>query len=203
MKLLLITLLSVLVLEAVDAPKYQRVHATTLAEYAVQDLKDTLKMNLKRVMEEEGLVDGLKFCSNNAVQITNMVGKRQPKGVLIKRVSNKLRNPSNKMDELDQTAWEYFESVKKDTGSYPKNFMSKLRSKSDRTFNIFRFYEPLIISKACLQCHGESIQPMVNKEIQKLYSNDKAIGYKEGDLRGLIVVQVTPQAIYNRANQVK
>jgi hypothetical protein len=39
----------------------------------------------------------------------------------------------------------------------------------------------------CLACHGDpqkDIQPAVLQTISKLYPDDKAIGYKEGDLRG-------------------
>jgi hypothetical protein len=43
---------------------------------------------------------------------------------------------------------------------------------------------------ACLKCHGESISPEINTMIQKQYPNDKAIGFKEGELRGVIVAEI-------------
>ncbi|RUM75252.1 MAG: hypothetical protein DSZ11_02635, partial [Sulfurovum sp.] len=57
----------------------------------------------------------------------------------------------------------------------------------------YRVYKPLFIKPVCLKCHGSSKE--VSIEIQKVisskYPNDKAIGYKEGDLRGLIVSEIT------------
>ena len=40
----------------------------------------------------------------------------------------------------------------------------------------------------CLQCHGEAIAPPVAEKITKLYPEDKATGFREGDIRGAFVV---------------
>ena len=38
----------------------------------------------------------------------------------------------------------------------------------------------------CLNCHGEKavLAPGVQDALNKIYPDDKAVGYKEGDLRG-------------------
>jgi hypothetical protein len=40
----------------------------------------------------------------------------------------------------------------------------------------------------CLACHGETIDPAVAGKIAELYPEDKATGFREGDLRGAFVV---------------
>ena len=40
----------------------------------------------------------------------------------------------------------------------------------------------------CLQCHGEAIAPPVAEKISALYPDDKATGFREGDIRGAFVV---------------
>ena len=40
----------------------------------------------------------------------------------------------------------------------------------------------------CLQCHGQSIAPDVREKLSGLYPEDKATGYREGDIRGAFVV---------------
>jgi hypothetical protein len=40
----------------------------------------------------------------------------------------------------------------------------------------------------CLTCHGTEISPAVLTRVNQLYPQDKAIGFKEGDLRGAFVV---------------
>jgi hypothetical protein len=51
-------------------------------------------------------------------------------------------------------------------------------------------YKPLMIKKqVCLKCHGDiSKNPKLAQKIATIYPNDKATGYKMGDLRGAIVV---------------
>lgn len=43
----------------------------------------------------------------------------------------------------------------------------------------------------CLQCHGseKDIKPETLAKIKSLYPNDKAIGYQENEMRGLMVIK--------------
>ena len=50
------------------------------------------------------------------------------------------------------------------------------------------FYAPIIMKPNCLVCHGtinETVNIKTDSIIKSLYPNDKAIGYAEGDLRGI------------------
>ena len=40
----------------------------------------------------------------------------------------------------------------------------------------------------CLACHGENLAQGVQETITTLYPNDKATGFKSGDIRGAFVV---------------
>jgi len=50
---------------------------------------------------------------------------------------------------------------------------------------------PIIIGAACLKCHGneEKISGEVKELIVKKYPDDKAVGYKNGDLRGAVSIK--------------
>jgi len=54
--------------------------------------------------------------------------------------------------------------------------------------NEFRFMKAIPMAANCLQCHGTEISPAVSAKLTELYPQDKAVGYKEGDLRGAFVV---------------
>ena len=43
----------------------------------------------------------------------------------------------------------------------------------------------------CLNCHGNSIDKKVLREIKKNYPDDKAIGYNLGEIRGAFLVRHT------------
>ncbi len=50
----------------------------------------------------------------------------------------------------------------------------------------YRYSAPIYVEKACLACHGaKDKRPAF---IVKKYPEDKAYGFKEGDLRGIISV---------------
>ena len=53
------------------------------------------------------------------------------------------------------------------------------------------FYAPITTNSMCLQCHGseKDIKPATLAKIKSLYPNDKAIGYQENEMRGLMVIK--------------
>ena len=55
-------------------------------------------------------------------------------------------------------------------------------------FKYLRYLKPILVQAECLNCHGSEteIMPEVKQLIAQEYSDDKAIGYKIGDLRGAV-----------------
>lgn len=171
---------------------------TTLGQSAANALKTVLKSNLQQKMKEEGPLGAMQFCADSAQALTQMINHDAKKGIRVKRVSEKYRNPVNKPDHLDELAFEFFRQKKAADGVYPPDFISRLRLKENKNIEVFRYYEPLIIEKPCLACHGDAIKPEVMAAIKARYPKDLATGYKLGDLRGLIAVEVTPDALIKK-----
>ncbi len=48
----------------------------------------------------------------------------------------------------------------------------------------FRYLRPIIIRPPCLVCHGTAVAPAVAAELRKKYPDDRATGYRLGELRG-------------------
>ncbi|MDY0022433.1 c-type heme family protein, partial [Arenimonas caeni] len=46
------------------------------------------------------------------------------------------------------------------------------------------------VEAACLMCHGDNIAPPIAERLAALYPEDGATGFLEGDLRGLVWVEV-------------
>jgi hypothetical protein len=49
---------------------------------------------------------------------------------------------------------------------------------------LFRYMRPIIMRETCLACHGPSVAQDVKAEIAKYYTDDKAVGFNLGELRG-------------------
>ena len=166
-----------------------------IGEKTGKALKERLMSNLKKEIKIHGLVSAVAYCSKNALELTSLVSESAGDGVRVKRVSEQYRNPANKPDKADAFAYTYFEKYLKKEGHYPQNFVLRMRHKQNKDIEIFRYFEPLYIQEACLQCHGEKVDPKVLAKIKELYPEDKATGYKLGDLRGFIAVEITLDAL--------
>lgn len=150
---------------------------------------ESLKSVLIKEIQTNGILGAVSVCSDTAQVLTNNYGIS--KGIYIKRVSFKNRNPLNVPDEFEKKVLKMFE----------EEFMkSKLKPESEFAEIIeengvkkVRYMKPIFVQPECLNCHGaaEQILPQVQEVINKNYPDDKAKGYRIGDLRGAVSIQKT------------
>ncbi len=61
----------------------------------------------------------------------------------------------------------------------------------------FRYAKAIYVTKSCLSCHGtpQQIRPVFMKALRAKYGDnvERAINYREGDLRGIISVVIIPE----------
>jgi hypothetical protein len=62
---------------------------------------------------------------------------------------------------------------------------------TENDYQYLKYMKPIKIGAACLKCHGNegNIPPEVKELITKRYPDDKAVGYKNGDLRGAVSIK--------------
>ncbi|MBN3581276.1 DUF3365 domain-containing protein [Algoriphagus aestuarii] len=150
--------------------------------------------NLQKAIEEGGLVHAIGFCSENATELTNALDPSE--GVIIRRVSIKNRNPMNSPDENEALILD----------AYVYNSEQGLESEANiqkiENGEVLLYTKAIIFpSGICQNCHGnpESEVPSeVVEAIQGLYPEDKALGFKAGDLRGMWSVKIPKKSIVNR-----
>lgn len=145
--------------------------------------KGVLGKNLLKAIHQKGTEGALSFCSDKAIYLTDSISYNL--GVKIKRVSNKNRNSSNSPSSIEL---EFINKVKEDIANGEKPSPQILEEG-----NKIVGYFPIMTNAMCLQCHGQKyidISPNVATKIDSLYPNDKAIGYKENELRGIWVIEM-------------
>ena len=145
-------------------------------------LKSELKAQMKA--DKTGMA-ALGFCTAKANEITENVNKKLPEYAKVRRTSLKVRNATKNMpDALDEKVMkEYVSAIEAKTFT-PKDI--KVVQDGDTT----RVYKPLVAKAVCLKCHGTDLSPEISKSLTENYPHDKAIGFKEGDLRGVIVSEI-------------
>jgi hypothetical protein len=135
---------------------------------------------LKTQMQTSGALGALHFCSQNAQILTEQVGKES--NTSIKRVSINNRNPINKANKQETALLNEWSNLVKSGKPLPSHILVKTSDTSTS------YYKPIVINnEACLKCHG-NIEGDLAKAIAIAYPEDKATGYKMGDLRGMIVI---------------
>ena len=148
-------------------------------------LLQTLGKNMKKNMKAGGAMKALDFCSQEAYTLTQKVNKNLPKGVNVKRISMKYRNPANKPEADEAVVLEALKQLKSANVILPKQIVQKVDG------NTYKYYKPLVINKkVCLKCHGDITDVELRRAIEARYPIDKATHYKMGDLRGAIVVTI-------------
>jgi len=153
------------------------------ADKVSKTLIKTLGGKLKKELKTNGPVAALKYCSTNAYTLTQQVSDKYKK-MSVKRISLKPRNPANTPSKDEAVILQAMQDMQK-VGVRPKKVIQEKDGK-------IYVYKPLLIGKkACLICHGDlSKRPKLAQAIKEIYPNDKATGYKMGDLRGAIVVEM-------------
>ncbi len=101
-------------------------------------------------------------------------------GVIIRHAAVKNRNPAHAATTEEATILEIFDKNRETTEMWDEI------TRKGKRFN--RYMMPIFVEKACLACHGEKEKRP--EFIKKKYPDDRAYGFKEGDLRGMIEVLI-------------
>jgi hypothetical protein len=150
---------------------------------------ESLKSVLIKEIQTHGIVSAVSVCSDTAQLLTNNYGIS--KGIYIKRVSFKNRNPMNVPDEFESKVLKMFEEMYSKNQINPETEYVELIEEDG--ISKVRYMKPIFVQPECLNCHGteEQISTQVKDAINKIYPDDKAKGYQMGDLRGAVSIQKT------------
>jgi hypothetical protein len=151
-----------------------------LSSQAKQEIKlvaKALKSNLKKGLTEQGAVGAIAVCH----QVAQHLSENTADHWRVSRTSLKVRNPSNKPTPWVLDVLKDFEQRKNSGESLAKLSHQEVRS------GRFYFIKPIPTQGLCLTCHGTSISAEVSTKLSELYPEDKAIGFKLGDLRGAFI----------------
>jgi hypothetical protein len=151
------------------------------------DFMKSLKSVLVKEIQTNGIVDAVSVCSDTAQILTNNFG--QEKGVIIRRVSSKNRNPLNKPDDFEIKALQRFEEWYKNGELLPQTELASVEEEDEKKFILYM--KPIFIQPECLGCHGteNEIPDNIKLILNERYPEDKAVNFKNGDLRGAVSVK--------------
>lgn len=132
-----------------------------------KELKSALLAGL-----EQGHVEAISVCREQAPEIADSL---MQDGIRLGRSSHRLRNPANKAPDWVRALMRVYLNNDQNRGP------SVVALAEDR----WGYAEPIITQPLCLTCHGDAITPALAERIDELYPEDRAVGFKAGELRGV------------------
>lgn len=151
------------------------------AKRIVKEFAARLRSELQHAIKAGGPVEAISVCQHKAPAIARDLSKQT--GWDVGRTSLRLRNP--KLDAPD--AWE--EQVlreleaRKAAGESVQG-MAYAEIVAVDGEKRYRFMKAIPTGPLCLTCHGTAVTPEVASALHNLYPNDRATGYRLGDIRG-------------------
>jgi mono/diheme cytochrome c family protein len=169
-------------LKGIKSPKTEPSDPIQVGLEKALGVKSVLGKNLLAAIQSGSAPHAVSFCNERAIPLTDSMSVAQ--NAKIRRVTDKPRNPGNLASAAEM---EILASLNRfiAAGEKPLPVLQIQGTK-------FTGYYPITVDKMCLQCHGEpktDILPQTLEKIQANYPYDKAVGYKENDLRGMWKVE--------------
>jgi hypothetical protein len=171
----------------------------TALAFANEDVKQTAKKSMmmlgsslkselmSKFKQDPSGIAAIKYCSDEAQEMTQKVNEKLEDGVSVRRTALKYRNDVNKPSAQDTKVMKQF---KKDMEVEKKS--AKTMMKIVETDDKIYVYKAIAVAPPCLKCHADAskISKNILNEINKKFPHDKATGFKLGDFRGAMVVEI-------------
>lgn len=162
-----------------DAPAELR-EAVSRADLIVVSIHDELLQELRRQLAEGGPALAIRSCHIDVTGVAQRIARRT--GIVAGRTSDRLRNPAN--------------APKPWAAPLVKTNAGRLAREVDGFAvdlgNAVGVLRPIAERPICASCHGpvEKMSSDVRRLLGDSYPGDRAVGFKDGEIRGWYWVEV-------------
>jgi cytochrome c556 len=177
-RILILVLLSSLAISVAKAQNEQKMIDDS--KKVIKYFGGQLKGKLMSGMQKGGPVAAIQVCNKAAENIAKEVSEKFD--WTISRTSLKLRNTKNTPDVWETKVLNTFEKRKRDGEEVSKIDYAEIVNRDGQS--VFRYMKAIPTGGLCLSCHGDSLTPDIASKLDQLYPDDKARGFKAGDIRG-------------------
>lgn len=158
---------------------------------AARKIAVSMPPKLLEVLDEEiqkaGPEGAIGVCREKAPAMAKALSEKS--GWAIRRVSLRNRNPKAMPDAWEKSVLEDFD--RRAAAGEKVMGLEKGEQVSEGDRQVYRYMKALPTQDLCLQCHGaaDKISPAVQAKLKELYPDDKATGYRAGEVRGAITLK--------------
>jgi Protein of unknown function (DUF3365). len=153
------------------------------ADLVIVEMQNATSVELTSALAAGGPGDAIQVCHLSATTLVQRLGREE--GIAAGRTSARLRTPSNAPKPWAAPIVKQYADAK---AASVDGFAVDLGSK----VGVMR---PVAHRAICSPCHGvdEKLNARVREELKDRYPVDRATGFRDGDLRGWIWVEVPKQ----------
>lgn len=158
--------------------------ASRKASAAADLLFQRLSGELSAAMADGGPAAAILVCKDRAPAIAAEIELMS--GVDIERTAPRVRSPANSPDEWESETLKEF--VARRLAGEQWQDMTAVRTEGDQ----LRWMRPIPLGPMCAACHGDDTQiaPDTRRALLETYPDDKAVGFRAGELRGAFTARV-------------
>ncbi len=170
---------------AASAPEADAAAARDRAEKAAGRLVTAVMGELTKALAEGPPERALHVCADAAQAVSARAAAEE--GLYVKRTAIKLRNPKNAPDDHERRVLEEWMKGLPATATARAEVVAAPDGGRE-----LRFLRPIVLQPLCTGCHGpaQEIPERVRAALAERYPNDRATGFRPGDLRGAVSVRV-------------
>ena len=154
---------------------------TQKARDATSILSERLRSSLGAAIKSKGVAASLSHCQTLSPDLVTNASDEF--GFEAERTALRLRNPEHAPDEWELKVLQLFQA-KIGGGADPAKLEYAEILTTAEGDKLFRYMRPIMMADMCLACHGPDVKQDVKSEIARYYPDDKALGFKLGELRG-------------------
>lgn len=154
--------------------------AISQADLIIVGMQDSVLRELGDALSRGGPGAAMSFCHLDATFLSQKIGRTE--GVAVGRTSDRLRNPTNAPKAWAEAL------VKANAGKQARSVEGFAVDLGDKV-GVLR---PIAERPMCAGCHGptDTLSPAVRSTLADLYPVDRAVGFKEGEIRGWFWVEM-------------
>ncbi len=142
---------------------------------------EKLRTGVIQALKEGGPVGAIGACNTLAPELNTTTTDES--AFEVARTGLRVRNPDNAPDAWELAGLENFQKALT-AGGDAKTMETYDVVTTKEGQKLFRYLRPIMMREPCMACHGPSVAQDVKAEIAKYYTDDKAIGFNLGELRG-------------------
>ena len=151
----------------------------------INALAEDLRAELKGAIDASGPAAAIELCNGKAPAIAGRHAEDEIWS--IGRTSLKFRNPDNAPDPWEQMILQSFEA-RRAAGEDPATIDHAAIIMRDGK-RVIHYMKAIPTGEICLNCHGGmEVKPEVAAKLAEFYPDDKARGFRVGDIRGAFTI---------------